>query len=234
MGVSFSGVCRAGGDAEGIILWPMGGFALCEATDAGLLGDFKVAIAGPLTHIPQMAFWIAMYAAFTGGDFSNLSMSYLLIDLSESPVSFMTILSQQSFWTNLFIMTFNLFIPAYPLDGGRCLASFLIMYNVPVERAAMITSITAIVLSTALFFWGLVSFVWMHSPNGLFTALIASFVFTSSWKLWDLYRAGRAKEHPLFARACYNVPGPQTASQQESDGTDDITSQTQLETGTMA
>mmetsp|Transcript_11393 Transcript_11393/g.25527 ORF Transcript_11393/g.25527 Transcript_11393/m.25527 type:complete len:302 (-) Transcript_11393:159-1064(-) len=192
---------RLGGDVGGIVLWPLGGFALCGPTDCGASGDFKVSIAGPLTHIPQMAFWIAMYAAFAKGDFSRFDMSYYLNELSEGGASFFAVLSQQAFWTNLFIMAFNLFVPAYPLDGGRCLADLLIMRGVRIEKAALITSVTAMVLSGGLLLFGLVSFIWLHSPNGIFMALVASYVFSNSMSLFKMQKEGRVREHPLFGRA---------------------------------
>uniref|UniRef100_A0A7S1ZEE5 Peptidase M50 domain-containing protein n=1 Tax=Trieres chinensis TaxID=1514140 RepID=A0A7S1ZEE5_TRICV len=225
---------KLGGEVGEIILWPLGGFALCGPTDSGAKGDLVVAVSGPLTHLLQMAIWIAFYAVFNGGYFSTFSMSYFLTDLSRSCSSFMAVLSQQSFWTNLFIMAFNLFIPAYPLDGGRCLASTLILCGVNVNRAALITSVTAIVLATSLFLWGVVSFIWLHSPNGLFTALIAIFVFTSSWQLWDLYKAGRVKDHPLFGRACYNEREVQPSIQSEGAHSQSTDETPAVESGTMA
>mmetsp|Transcript_60620 Transcript_60620/g.179749 ORF Transcript_60620/g.179749 Transcript_60620/m.179749 type:complete len:305 (-) Transcript_60620:279-1193(-) len=210
---------KLGGECSGIVLWPLGGFALCGPNEKGATGDLQVALAGPLTHLPQMLFWIIVYALFTGGDFSNFSMSYYLSDL-EKASSFMAILSQQTFWTNLFIMAFNLVVPAYPLDGGRVLASTLIICGVQRNRAAMITSVTALVLSAGLGMWGIISFIWLHSPNGLFTALIAAFVFASSWQLWDLYKAGRINDHPLFGRPCYDDRQPTTdlASPEQEGG----------------
>ena len=194
---------RLGGDVGGIILWPLGGFALCGPTDCGPSGDFKVSIAGPLTHIPQMLFWVAMYAAFSKGDFSRFDMSYYLNELSESGASFFAVLSQQAFWTNLFIMAFNLFVPAYPLDGGRCLAALLIMRGIRMEKAALITSVTAMVLSCGLLIFGLVSFIWLHSPNGIFMALVSAYVFTGSMSLYNMQKEGRVREHPLFGRAVF-------------------------------
>lgn len=210
---------KLGGECSGIILWPLGGFALCGPTEAGATGDLKVALAGPLTHIPQMIFWVILYAAFSGGDFATFSMSYYLSDL-ETFTGFMATLSQQTMWTNLFILAFNLFVPAYPLDGGRVLASTLIICGVQRDRAAMITAVTALVLSAGLGMWGIISFIWLHSPNGLFTALVAAFVFASSWQLWDLYKAGRINEHPLFGRACYDdrQPASDLASPEQEVG----------------
>ena len=57
---------RLGGNVEGIVLWPLGGFALCGPTDDALGGDLKVALAGPMTHIPMSLIWWAIYAGVKG------------------------------------------------------------------------------------------------------------------------------------------------------------------------
>ena len=54
-----------------IVLWPLGGFVICGPTET-VKGDFLVAIAGPLTHLPQMAVWVVIFAIIEEGDFSNL------------------------------------------------------------------------------------------------------------------------------------------------------------------
>lgn len=170
-------------------------------------------------HIPQMIFWVAMFAAFTGGDFSRFSMSYFLDELSSSAASFFAVLSQQAFWTNLFILAFNLFVPAYPLDGGRCLAAFLIMRGVRMEKTALIVSVTAMVLSGGLLLFGMISFIFMHSPNGVFMALVSAYIFSSSLNLFNLQKEGRVREHPLFGRAVFEEREIPEVQQPEEAGT---------------
>lgn len=54
---------RLGGTVDGIILWPLGGFALCGPTDEFVGGDLKVALAGPMMHIPMTLLWWTIYVA---------------------------------------------------------------------------------------------------------------------------------------------------------------------------
>jgi len=194
---------RLGGEVGQIVLWPLGGFAICGPTNCGAWGDFRVAIAGPLTHIPQMVFWVGMYAAFSRGDFSDFSMSYYLVELSVSASDFFRILSQQAFWTNLFIFAFNLFVPAYPLDGGRALVSLLFLRGMRMEKIASIASWFSMVIGGGLLIFGLYSFIWLHSPNGIFMAIVSAYILQSSVLLYSMKRDGRLKEHPMFGRACY-------------------------------
>lgn len=199
---------KLGGEVGGIILWPLGGFALCGPTDRGASGDLKVAIAGPLTHIPQMLTWLGVYAAVANGDFSNFGMSISLRVLQDGGGGFMSVLSAQSFWLNLFLMIFNLFVPAYPLDGGRCLAATLILCGVSVRRTALATSVTGMLIAMGLAVWGLVSFFVLEHHSGMFTALIGLFIFHSSKELFDMTKTGRINEHPIFGRRCYSEQEP--------------------------
>ena len=44
-----------------ILLWPLGGLAFVgHSSSPGR--DLIVALAGPLTHLPQMAIWVAIFA----------------------------------------------------------------------------------------------------------------------------------------------------------------------------
>lgn len=58
---------RLGGSVGGIVLWPLGGFAICGPTE-GLGGDLKVALAGPICHLPMGFFWWAIYAGIAGSE----------------------------------------------------------------------------------------------------------------------------------------------------------------------
>lgn len=197
---------KLGGTVDSIILWPLGGIALCSPpNDKGPLGDLKVAIAGPLTHIPQILIWLAILAIAVSGDFSNFTLGVVSSNqLNRGVFGFITALAGQSIVLNIALMIFNLFIPAYPLDGGRVLASTLLINGVPAIKAALITSVTAIVIALALCIYGIYSFFANDNPNGLFTIFIAIFIFNSSYKLFILAKSGNISEHPLFGRECYS------------------------------
>ncbi len=97
---------RVGGDAEEIILWPLGGLALCHAP---LLprSQFIVAAGGPLvTLVILVVSWIGFFALDTWWPAltqSNLYVMYVRWYLTD---------------LQLFLLIFNS-VPWYPLDGGR-------------------------------------------------------------------------------------------------------------------
>lgn len=208
---------KLGGEVGGIVLWPLGGFALCGPTDRGAAGDLMVAIAGPLTHIPQMGFWILIYAIVSSGDFSNFRRLFTFDQLEDGFTGFVSVLSVQSFWLNSILIVFNLLVPAYPLDGGRCLAASLILCGVGIVKAAYVTSIMGMLIAAALGVWGLATFFYEDNPNGILTVLVAIFIFSSSSGLYSLTKAGRVREHPIFGRACYDQTETATVAEETEE-----------------
>ena len=111
---------------------------------------------------------------------------------------------------------FNLFVPAYPLDGGRCLAAGLILCGLSVLNAAITTAVVGMAIAAIMVGWGLLDF-FSGAPSGLFTALIGVWIFMTSYGLFKLTRPVGAtdsnaiaatatdnlKSHPVFGQQCY-------------------------------
>ena len=100
-----------GGDAEEVLLWPLGGLATCNAPNLWR-SQFIVAAGGPAVNVviaaiayPTFA-WLDPLPPSQGGD---LYVYYL---------------EWQVLPANLYLLIFNL-IPLYPLDGGRIFHSLL-------------------------------------------------------------------------------------------------------------
>ncbi|KAL3802012.1 hypothetical protein ACHAW5_009417 [Stephanodiscus triporus] len=102
---------RLGGTVDGIVLWPLGGFALCGPVDA-LVGDLKVALMGPMTHVPMGFLWWVLYAILRDGEFSGLwPNATIYLDVLSTPAGFFETLSAQALYINIALFCFNLLIP---------------------------------------------------------------------------------------------------------------------------
>ena len=192
---------------------PLGGFALCGPTDS-LAGDFKVALAGPLTHIPQLFFWWMIYL-LVKYDFTMDATpeptgiwppySLYLKTMSSSAGGFFQVLAGEAVWLNIILFCFNLLIPAYPLDGGRVFAAGLILkLKVEPIKAAFVTYMSAMVISIAMVIYGVVS-IFIGGLYGLYFGLVGLWVFFQSWELRNDVNAGDMTKHPIFGRECYRA-----------------------------
>lgn len=105
---------RLGGTVDEIVLWPLGGFAICGPVEA-LSGDLKVALAGPATHIPMVLLWWVIYLLTKGGEEGLWPSDTIYLDILSTSAGFFEMLSSQAVYMNIIIFCFNLLIPAYPL-----------------------------------------------------------------------------------------------------------------------
>lgn len=109
---------KLGGTVSRILLWPLGGLAYISFFgETSPKADALVAIAGPLTHFPQVALWAGLMALSTGGTVQltwPISWGYdLWVAVCAGAIGIQVAL-----------FLFNL-IPAYPLDGGRLFGALL-------------------------------------------------------------------------------------------------------------
>jgi Zn-dependent protease len=195
-----------GGDVDQIVLWPLGGYTLCRPTNGKVGDDLWIAVMGPVMHIPQAIAWVGVYAALTHGDFSQFSKAVNLEERRASGIDeFASIMAVQAVVMNAALFIINLAIPAYPLDGGRCLAVLMVMAGFSAKASAIITAIFAILIALSGVFYGTYLYVVEKSEIGVIIALIAMLICYSSLELWKAAACGRIHDHPLFDRECYKM-----------------------------
>ncbi|KAL3784960.1 hypothetical protein ACHAW5_010412 [Stephanodiscus triporus] len=228
LGVHEFGHClttrKLGGTVDGILLWPLGGLSFLGPANA-LEGDLKVALAGPMTHIPMGFLWWAIYAAAKGPYRSLWPANGIFMNALSTPSGFFASLSAQALYMNIILFFFNLLIPGgstnlisyslffssifhdngiIQLDGGRVFAACLILkFNYKNVDAAKVTAITAMVISAGMVLYAIISFV--ASPYGfeLFFGLVGCIVFYASHQLWTAAKLDDLCDHPIFGRKCY-------------------------------
>ena len=141
---------RVGGDANEILMWPLGGLALCDAPQRPW-PQFIVAAGGPLVNViicavtyGLMRAIIAVYAHTTftfnptvaGGLFSVLAWAFAI---------------------SLGLLIFNL-LPIFPLDGGRLLQAVL-WWKLRYYRATLITCVVGMIGAGLMTMYGLAFFL---------------------------------------------------------------------------
>lgn len=210
---------RQGGETGGIVLWPLGGFAQCGPTET-LSGELKVALAGPLTHIPQMFFWwmiylLVKYEFDMTGRVTGIWPPYAIFmtTMKTGAAGFFQVLAGEAVWLNIILFCFNLLIPAYPLDGGRVYAAGLILkLGVEPLKAAFVTAMTAIVISMAMVAYAIVAIFTGGFGFALYFGLVGLYVFYESYELRNAVKRDDLKNHPIFGGKCYQSGGGDTAS----------------------
>mmetsp|Transcript_5925 Transcript_5925/g.13033 ORF Transcript_5925/g.13033 Transcript_5925/m.13033 type:complete len:299 (+) Transcript_5925:32-928(+) len=199
---------RLGGSVGGIVLWPLGGFALCGPTEA-LGGELKVALAGPATHVPMGIVWYLVFLVATGGKSGWWPPGTIYLDVLSSGVAgFFEILSAQALFMNIALLCFNLFLPAYPLDGGRIYAAGLMLaFKLRGATAARVTAVTAMVVSSGMILYALVGVLYGAAGGELLLGFVGVYVFYQSYELHVAARRDDLADHPIFGRECYRGAG---------------------------
>jgi stage IV sporulation protein FB len=119
-----------GGDCEEVVLWPLGGLAMCELPSSPR-AHFLTALAGPLVNLMlcvlSAAFLIGQSIWPPLNPLTNHMIYPNIINWQTgvgADATWYQMLAARVFLWNWMLFLLNL-LPAYPLDGGRMLHSVL-------------------------------------------------------------------------------------------------------------
>eukprot|EP00667_Euglena_gracilis_P008979 EG_transcript_9114 len=172
-----------------ILLWPLGGLALIGKSDRGTpLADLKVAVAGPLTHVPQLVVFAALAAVYG-------EMSWRPTFNPHSFHGFWPAVCNGIMMVHVILFLFNICFPCYPLDGGRALVAILLLRGVQVETAARVSIYCSFVVAIV---WSIYAIVLVD----VFVILLMVWIGLQVFALLKVLQAGKIREHPMFC----NVP----------------------------
>ena len=156
-----------------ITLLPIGGLARMTKMPDRHHQEFVMAAAGPATNIASAVALSVVAVAWLGPDqIFSLALSSEMRDALLSGNGGQTLLVLLIL-NNVFLAVFNL-IPAFPLDGGRMLRSFLaalISHRRATSIASYVGQMLALVLGMAALF-----------NSDFFLGLIAVFIFMGAWQ----------------------------------------------------
>mmetsp|Transcript_30187 Transcript_30187/g.64226 ORF Transcript_30187/g.64226 Transcript_30187/m.64226 type:complete len:431 (+) Transcript_30187:63-1355(+) len=217
-----------GGDIVQILLWPFGGICFSrspqddDARDQ-LRRQLKIASAGPATHFPQGALWLAALAAAEAAlglvglqsvwwhlvPFANPRAPCLVVDEKYDVPGCLQSYSAYLLYRflawgvqmNVISFVFNVFFPMYPMDGAQIIACSL---QLCCKASARLTAKVLIGISLPLAVIFIVQAV-RGFASGSFMSGVSGFIgvmcLMDAWKIYGLMRDRQLYTHPLFRTA---------------------------------
>jgi stage IV sporulation protein FB len=184
-----------GGDAQEVLLWPLGGLANCEVPHTPR-ANFLVAFAGPLVNLVlalvcMLLLWLCFtpslqpwfWLKYPGRDGTGLVtlLTWAGEKESFSALSFPVLLTY-FFWVNYISFLLNMVLVGFPMDAGRMFQSVLWKY-VGYRRGTLAAVYAGFV---TMFIIGLYSIV-VKDPLFLCLAL---FIYVSCRQQWLILERG--------------------------------------------
>jgi len=161
VGHAWAGI-RAGGRAEQILLWPLGGLAELHGVPPFPKPQIQVAVTGPLINL-------TLATALLG------VLVLLRIDiLGRDGFSIGSHLLVYSFWANVLMFGLNL-LPAFPLDGGSVFRWGLTAWK-PERGYTWATEVGVKVGKVMAVLLGVAGFVFLHASNNAFLLIVLAFM----------------------------------------------------------
>ncbi len=175
--------------AERIVMWPLGGLAYVSP-GRNRVEEILIALAGPFMHIPLGL----LCAAFLLSHGTHLGLSDMTPFMGGRGETFgiASGIVYQIMQMQIFLFCFNVFLPAYPMDGGRVLVAALSRWCSRETTARISLVVTGCI--------GI--FLMVEGATILGFCLIWQAV-----SLMQVDQAGQLRHHPMFA---FN-PGPVTS-----------------------
>jgi Zn-dependent protease len=166
---------RQGIPIVGIDLWFFGGLSQMRREPASAGEELKVAAAGPLVTLTLFALCLGGVALFAAsGTVSDVALTR--VGFKTSPG--LALLGWLGF-VNAALFVFNA-VPAFPLDGGRVARALIWAFTGDRNRGTQLTGRMGQAFALVLGLFGLWVFASSGSFPGLFTMLLAFFLYQSA------------------------------------------------------
>jgi len=147
--------CRAvKGDADDILMWPLGGLASCRPPNTWR-ANLVTVIGGPAVNVVLALVLGAAIVVITGNvgavvfNYFNASEGFGLATLDEGIQPLWLIVLWYWFYVNVVLFAFNMLVPMYPMDAGRTLHAVL-WARMGHRRATEVTLTVGLVAAGAL------------------------------------------------------------------------------------
>jgi len=163
---------RVGGQANEILMWPLGGLAMC-VPPRRIWAEFMTVVWGPLvTIILAVGSYIAL--ALMLGTWTPTSMNPENAWKIYEDYHGLTGLLYDVFNTNYILALFNLLLVFYPFDGGR-LVQIALWTKMGYGKSMRVAMVVGMVGAVGIALWGL-------TVGSMFLVLIAAFGFYACYQ----------------------------------------------------
>jgi Zn-dependent protease len=184
---------------DSIVIWPLGGAAYCGRA-SNYLDDMKVTFMGPAINSLFFVGGLATLAALGLWNLSLLNPWATWYPYAYHPdysMGAQLALNALVISTKLgmILTAFNLLLPAYPLDGGRLLLTYVSAHHGR-ERAARVSSTIGLPVGVGLMVWAVLRGGTMSDNMLLF--LLGLWVLMDNYNLRRMAAAGALDQHPAF------------------------------------
>lgn len=163
-----------------ILLWPLGGLAYVGGQRT-TWQDFWVTFWGPFVHIP-IGLTAAALLAYQGATFSFQAalLNPIVVHADYSPLNqFLFVLLNVQVW----LFALNVFLPAYPLDGGRMLVALLIK-RLGIDKTSLVAMLLTALCACYLLVKG--------------SSFIGFFLLMEAAQLYQRRQEGTVEDDPSF------------------------------------
>jgi Zn-dependent protease len=182
------GARHFGVKADRVLLWPFGGLAFVGG-GRDTKEEFWITFWGPFVHLP-IGLLAAGWLAWQGAGF-HFQMSLLdPVGVSLLPTSWGALIVYLILKVQVWLFALNVFLPAYPMDGGRMLVATMLP-----RWGALKTSLVAMVLTC-------VCACYLLAND---TSFIAFFLLMEAAQLYQMRQTGMIYQHPSFSRSAQPI-----------------------------
>lgn len=183
------GARAVGGDAENILMWPLGGLAFARAPMRPW-PQFVTVAAGPLVNVV----FVLVSGVILTGYFGGFSPAWLnpldggVIQLARFSGEVWLLWLAIFYQINLFLLAFNL-LPIYPLDGGQLFHTLLWPF-LGLRRALVIACQVGMAGAAVFGLWGIARLGGQNDWGGGLLIMIAVFGGVTCWQRLQMAKEG--------------------------------------------
>jgi len=170
---------RVGGEADHILMWPLGGLASCLPPH-GWKPELITTLGGPAVNAALvLPLGLLVYAAT--GELGAVIFNPFAVFSADGPISlisagsafafYVKVLVFQAYFSNWVLLAFNVLVPMYPMDGGRILRA-LLWRSADESKANDVSSTVGLIAAMVLVIAGLVTGETILAAIGLLGGLV--------------------------------------------------------------